>query len=1626
MSEGTNRSTGDTIFATISVNTASAAFGAGQIEQVILQGTKNINATGSALDNTLVGNSGNNILSGAGGDDRLFGGGGNDVLVAGTGKDTLDGGAGDDLMIAPDGSLVSAAGGIGTDTLQFTGSNLSIDFGIVGSLGLAALSEIAVVSDSVNASGLEIIDISGGGANRLNLDRVTVDAINDTGTLRIISDADDTVTLGFNLDPTGDTVVIDGITFDVFSSGGITVLIPRDSIPHLDGPVLDAAILDGFIGFRLDGVASGDYAGFSVSSAGDWNGDGIDDLIIGAQGADIVGSNSGAAYVVFGFVPGATPNSTISLATLDGTDGFRLDGVAAGDSAGFAVSSAGDVNGDGFEDLFVSARHADPGGTSSGAAYVVFGTSSVFPSTFSLAALDGTNGFRLDGLATFDYLGNAVSSAGDVNGDGFDDLIVGAHGVNLVVSNEGASYVIFGKGDWSTTPTFDLATLDGANGFRLDGVGVSDLSGVWVSDAGDVNGDGFGDLIVGAAYANPGGVYSGASYVVFGKEDWSANSTFDLSTLDGTNGFRLDGVAAGDHSGFAVSSAGDVNGDGFDDLLVAAQDADPNALGNEGAAYVIFGAAGGFAATIDLSTLDGTNGFRLDGVAAGDEAGRSVSSAGDLNGDGFDDLIIGAYGGGGQPSNACILFGAAGGFASTIDLSTLDGTTGFRLDGVGADGLGRAVASAGDIDGDGFDDLIVGAYGADLVGGSSGAAYVIYGNDFRLEATQIGGSGADTITGTSGAEIFVGAQGDDTINGGGGADAINAGAGDDTIIVSDRNFFRIDGGGGVDTLKFDFNGTVNFGDIDRQVFSSDRNKISGIEVIDFTNSFDNRLVLHKADVLDMNCRTAGALGDPTLQNVLVLSGDSGDTMNLFTSDGWSLAGTKTVDLESWDIYASGDLRIAVDTDIAVTIGPDPLTAQDLSTLDSKSGFRLNGVAFDHAGSSVSSAGDVNGDGFGDFIVGAIDANGFSGAAYIVFGSVAGLPPSFDLSTLDGSNGFRLDGVAGDDAGVSVSSAGDVNGDGIDDLIVGARYANGGTGAAYVVFGGGDNLATLDLNDGVGDGAIDLSTLNGASGFRLDGERAGDQAGSSVSFAGDVNGDGFDDLIVGARYADPESLGNNFNEGAAYIVFGAVAGFLSTFDLSTLDGSNGFRLDGAAKLSVSVSDYAGFSVSSAGDVNGDGFDDLIVGAIHADPNSLGNNYQEGAAYIVFGAAAGFAASIDLSTLNGSNGFRLDGMTLGGNAGYSVSSAGDVNGDGFVDLIVGSPDPFGAESAAYVVFGKADWSGNSTFDLSTLDGSNGFRLDGVAADDWAGRSVSSAGDVNGDGFDDLIVGAWLADPDGIGGSGSTYIVFGSAGGFAPSIDLSTLDGTTGFRLDGAAKYDSAGTSVSSAGDINGDGFDDLIVGAPYADPNSLSNNYNEGASYVIYGGDFRLEVDAVGTAGADTINGTSTAEILNAAQGDDTINGGGGADAINGGSGNDQIHVGDNAFFRIDGGGDVDTLHLDYSDGIDFGNLDGNVLTSDRGRIAGIEAIDVANGFANALTLHKADVLDIDCQVLNVGGVASLDNVLVIEGDTVEDDTLQLFFADGWGAADLATLAGYAIYASGNVRIAVDTDIVVTVS
>jgi hypothetical protein len=468
---------------------------------------------------------------------------------------------------------------------------------------------------------------------------------------------------------------------------------------------------------------------------------------------------------------------------------------------------------------------------------------------------------------------------------------------------------------------------------------------------------------------------------------------------------------------------------------------------------------------------------------------------------------------------------------------------------------------------------------------------------------------------------------------------------------------------------------------------------------------------------------------------------------------------------------------------------------NLASLNGKNGFVINGVDLgDSVGFSVSTAGDVNGDGIADMIVGSPWANNNAGQSYIIFGSSTGFTSPFSLSSLNGVNGFAINGInAGDYSGDSVSAAGDVNGDGIADIIIGTPIVANNTGQSYVVFGSRNGFPA----------SLNLGNLNGANGFILNGINAGDRSGFSVSMVGDVNADSVADIIIGAHYA-------NNGAGQSYVIFGSRNGFSSPFSLSSLNGTNGFVING-----INAGDMSGSSVSEAGDVNGDGIADIMIGARNA-------NQNVGQAYVVFGSSKGFASQFSLSSLNGQNGFVLNGITASDLSGWSVSGAEDVNGDGIADIIIGTPfSNNGGIGQTYVVLGSNKGFA-SQFNLNNLNGQNGFVISGNNYFDYSGRSVSWAGDVNSDGIADIIIGAH----NGNNGAGQSFIIFGSRSGFPQSLSLSNLNGANGFAINGVNSGDYIGSSVSGAGDVNGDGIADVIIGAHNA-------NNDAGQSYVVFG-------------------------------------------------------------------------------------------------------------------------------------------------------------------------------------------------
>jgi hypothetical protein len=289
---------------------------------------------------------------------------------------------------------------------------------------------------------------------------------------------------------------------------------------------------------------------------------------------------------------------------------------------------------------------------------------------------------------------------------------------------------------------------------------------------------------------------------------------------------------------------------------------------------------------------------------------------------------------------------------------------------------------------------------------------------------------------------------------------------------------------------------------------------------------------------------------------------------------------------------------------------------------------------------VSAAGDVNGDGLADIIVTAPYGGGTAGAAYLVFGMRGGFGSTFNVSQLNGSNGTKII-----SSGITYASGvGDVNGDGFDEIAIGTGEYTSYSAPRFVVFGTAAGLGAT----------FDAATLDGSNGFIMNGH-------GTVAGAGDINGDGIDDLAFTDGY-------NSF------VVFGHTGPFLSPFQ-QILDGQNGFDLD-----SSNVDNFGGFAtLTSAGDVNGDGFDDLVSSSFGYSPFYYDEVPSSPFSYIILGKAEGFTPAIDLSTLSGPTGFKIY-------AGPYAAGAGDVNGDGVADILVGRYNERHSAVSAYVIFGE----------------------------------------------------------------------------------------------------------------------------------------------------------------------------------------------------------------------------------------------------------------------------------------------------------------------------------------------------
>lgn len=828
--------------------------------------------------------------------------------------------------------------------------------------------------------------------------------------------------------------------------------------------------------------------------------------------------------------------------------------------------------------------------------------------------------------------GLASASAGDVNGDGFADVIVGAWGFDNGEADEGRIFVYLGSAAGLATTA--IATAESNQ--------IGALFGTAVASAGDVNGDGYADVIIGALQRDNVQVNEGAAFVIHGA----------ATGLAGTVAWAVEGQQDEANFGIAVASAGDVNRDGYADVIVSASGYD-NGQTDEGRVYVYHGSASG------LST---TPAWTMEPDQAGADFGTSVASAGDVNGDGYADVIIGAFffdNGETNEGRAFVYQGGATGLSTTAAW-TSEGNQANAWHGV-------SVGSAGDVNGDGYADVIVGANKFDNGQTDEGRALVYYGSPSGVSATAAWSAEGDQADARFG--NWVTTAGD--VNGDGYADVIIGAPQFDNGEADEGKAFVFYGGASGLSLSADW--TVESDQVGARLGTSvaaagDVNGDGYADVITGAPEFDNgqtdegrAFVYHGgASGLSANAAwtTTSDIGSAQLGSTVASAGD-------VNGDGYSDVMVAAV---FYDNGQTDEGRVFVFHGGAT--GLASIAAWSAEGNQASAQF----------GGSIASAGDVNGDEYADVIVGAPAFDGDlanEGKVFVYLGSASGLSTTEAWSP----EGDQSNAVFG----TSVASAGDVNGDGYSDVMVGASsFDNGQTdeGRVFVYYGGVTGLSTV-------------------AAWTAESEQASANFGSSVASAGDVNGDGYADVIIGAHQFDNDQA----NEGRAFVYHGSASGLAATAAWTAESNQS--------------NSWFGKSVASAGDVNGDGYSDVIVSAYLFDNGET----EEGRAFLYHGGASGLAVNSAWSD---------EGDQANANFGFSVASAGDVNGDGYGDVIVGAPrysNDQSSEGHAFVYAGSA--AGISATVAWTLEGNQVTAL--------LGSSVASAGDVNGDGYADVIAGS-----------------------------------------------------------------------------------------------------------------------------------------------------------------------------------------------------------------------------------------------------------------------------------------------
>ncbi|MFK7898564.1 MAG: DUF4215 domain-containing protein [Myxococcota bacterium] len=945
----------------------------------------------------------------------------------------------------------------------------------------------------------------------------------------------------------------------------------------------------------------------------------------------------------------ALPGEVLSQQKISAVSGGLTNLLADGDELGASAAGLGDLDGDGIADLALGARFDDDGAVDAGAVYVLFlNADGTIKSEQKVSATSG--GFAGQ-LNAGDEFGSALAALGDLDGDGVTELAVGAERDDDGILDRGALWILFLDRDGTVKRHEKISSAFGT--LRPD-LSDGDRFGA-VSRVGDLDGDGTTEVVVGAPGDATGGAGIGAVWVLYLLPDGTVH---DLQKIDSASGGFTGSLLAGDALGTSTAGLGDLDDDGVPDIAVGAV-SDVDGGPGRGAVWILFMNNDG---TVKAhQKISSTEGGFVGVLQDGDGFGADLASVGDLDGDGIEDLVVGAKGddeGGVDRGALWTLFLNADGTVKAHQ-KVADALGGFAAGALAdGDGLG-GLAALGDLDGDGTTELVATAVGDDDGGSDRGAAYVLF-SDGAAESC------GNAIVGPV-----------EECDDGGTADF------DGCTASCERE----------DSIEF-FGAAVSPGLV--------------------SVTLDGQIV----DV-------ALVAGDTPDQIAALLTSAINDDATL------QVQGV-TAQQVGPRVFTNGTFTNALTAETGNFASFDPGQSRAESKISTLEGS-FTGVLEDddRFGNAVAAIGDLDGDGNADLAIGEMfdgEMGPERGAIWVLFMEADGSVRA-QQKINDSVGGFSGGLADGDRFGSGIAALGDLDGDGLSDLAVGAREdddGGAGRGAVWILFMNADG--TVRANQKISNTAGGFTGVLGNFDF----------FGVSVASLGDVDGDGVVDLAVGA-----------FNDDDGASQSGAVWTLFLNADGTVKAQQKISNTEGGFGGSIGENDFFGGAIACLGDVDGDGVSDLVVGSARDDDGGD----ARGAIWVLFLNADGTVkAEQKISDTEGGFLGQLDDED---NFGTSAAAIGDLDGDGVVDVLVGAraDDDGGSQTGgAWTLFLNADGTVKTYQKISDVQGGFAGEID---RNDSFGEATAGLGDLDGDGRTEIAITA-IEDDDGGMDRGAVWVL------------------------------------------------------------------------------------------------------------------------------------------------------------------------------------------------------------------------------------------------------------------------------